>query len=179
MDERPAMPCNLHRTFAATVLICLCAVGGTRAASEDPPWRGSLPAEANRLVVKLVNQVTLMEFRGRFDKAVGLAEQALAIQKQHLPASHFALADSRRLINRLKTITKLPEPARAELTSSVKWQLEGLAALRKNDAASALGRCRRILTATEKHLGSDHPATARAADQIARLHVSAGRTAAA
>ena len=178
MNEQPAIFSDTRRTHAAAlVLLWLSAAALAQAPSEAPPWRGSLPAEANRRVATLVNQVTLMEFRGRFDQAVGLAEQAQAIQKQHLPASHYALADSRRLINRLKTITKLPEPARAELTSSVKWQLEGLAALRKNDAATALGRFGLILRATEKHLGSDHPATARAADQIARLHVHAGRTA--
>jgi Tfp pilus assembly protein PilF len=140
----------------------LAALGvGTGAAPAPvPPYRRMLQGDDAKTAAALEKQINDLWAAGKFEEALGPAEEALALRRRSQGKDHWEAANAARNVETLRHLAQWPAETRAALAGALGSlaRAEGLHAGGKYAEAEPL--LRKAVVTLEAALGPDHPYTA-------------------
>jgi tetratricopeptide (TPR) repeat protein len=140
-----------------------------------PPYRLLLQGDEARRAQALAKQADELWAAGKFDEALGPAEEAAALRRKAQGDGHWQAADAARLVETLRRAAALPAEKRAALAEAPGLIRKAAAAHGRGKYAEAEPLLRKALAAYEAALGPDHPLAALGYGWLARNYSARGR----
>jgi tetratricopeptide (TPR) repeat protein len=145
---------------------------GQEASGAAPPvaWRSLTPAQAKH-VAQLDAQMDEAVEAGRFDEAVKLAQQMVALREKAQGKRHWEVVDARWELRRAEGLARLPRKDHQAVAAGLRRLGEGDRLRARRDPSRADRAYREALALLRRALGEKHPETALGYNNLA-FHLS-------
>ncbi len=133
-----------------------------------------LLANENNKKTELQDKITTLQKEGKFEEALALAKQLLALVKTGSKSKPYEIADAERRVATLTHITSLPEPACSELTTAFCLGDSAEALYSIGDYQGPSEKTKKRVDIFKKHLGDEHEYVASCLHALAEYYIELG-----
>jgi tetratricopeptide (TPR) repeat protein len=165
--------------FWSLSLVIVWILHANAAWPEEPAYRRVLKDEDATKAAQIQKRIEDLWAVGKFAEAVPPAQELLSLRERVQGQHHWETSDAQRLVETLKRSAALPADLGRLLAETPAVAAKAKDLHRRGNYAEADALYREVMAAYVKTLGSDHPATASACNDVGNNLVSLGQRSAA